>query len=435
MARTPRVKFFLEKRKDSKTGKVITTNVPARFSLSYGGRYMSSTGIRIDEKNWDEKKGRVKPSHTHAGQYNKILSDLKKELEDLCLDAWVKNIRITTDYISSNLKKNQHSENGLMDWLDEYIEQGKKKWQNSTVKKFTTIKNHLKELSEKKHVKVEFDELNATFFEKLVDFYFEERKFRNTTVRKDIRFIQQFLSWSTKKGYNKNLDFKEWKLETGTKKEDASENVISLTIVEFLQIYNKELTSISMQRARDYLTFACFTGLRYSDIANLKKSDIDYKQGIINCTTIKTGAKTLIPFNDYSREVLEKYAMLPNYNSKGLEMAFPVTSNQKMNKALKELAKFAEINDLVSLVHYKRNQRVDEVKAKHELISTHIGRRTFITFAVWLGIESEITMGITTHKSHAMMEKYYTVNTEMKQDAMSKFSKENLQSHLSKVAN
>lgn len=435
MAHTPRVKFFLEKRKDSKTGNVIETDVPVRFSLSYGGRYMSSTGIRLDAKNWDEGKGRVKSSHNHATQYNKILSDLKKELEDLCLDAWVKGIRITTDYISSNLKKNQRSANGMLDWFDEYIEQGKKKWQPGTVTKFTTIKSQLKDLGEKRHIRIEFDELNSKFLDKLLDFYFEEKKLRNTTVRKNLQFIQQFLNWAVKKGVNKNLDFKEWKLETGTRKEDASENVIFLTIAEFLQIYNKKLTSEAMERSRDYLTFACFTGLRYSDIANLKKSDIDYKQGIINCTTIKTGVKTLIPFNDYSREVLEKYQMSPNYNSKGVEMAFPVISNQKMNEALKELAKFAEINDKVSLVYYKRNKRVDEVKEKYKLISTHIGRKTFITFSVWLGIKSEVTMGLTTHKSHAMMEKYYSVNLEMKQDAMNKFSKANLQSHVEKVIN
>ena len=82
--RTPRVRFYLEKRKNKKTGELIIKDVPIRFSLSYGGRYMSFTGHRIDSNLWD--KGRVKSSHSHASQINKALSDFKKELEDLCLD-------------------------------------------------------------------------------------------------------------------------------------------------------------------------------------------------------------------------------------------------------------------------------------------------------------------------------------------------------------
>jgi len=44
-------------------------------------------------------------------------------------------------------------------------------------------------------------------------------------------------------------------------------------------------------------------------------------------------------------------------------------------------------------------------------------------------------MGITTHKSHQMMEAYYKVNTDMKRQAMKKFTKENLVHELEKGQN
>jgi Arm DNA-binding domain len=116
--RTPRVRFFLEKRKDKTTGQLIKKNLPIRFSLSYGSRFMSFTGHRIDTSQWD--KGRVKSSHTHASQINKSLSDLKKELEDICYQAWDKNIKITNRYISSNLSKNQESDKGFFEHLDQF---------------------------------------------------------------------------------------------------------------------------------------------------------------------------------------------------------------------------------------------------------------------------------------------------------------------------
>jgi len=62
---------------------------------------------------------------------------------------------------------------------------------------------------------------------------------------------------------------------------------------------------------------------------------------------------------------------------------------------------------LLVSVYIRAEKRIDEVVPKWKLIGTHIGRKTFITFAVWLGIPSEVTMKFTTHRNHETMEKYY----------------------------
>lgn len=423
--RTPRVKFFLEKRNDKATGKLIIKNVPIRFSLSYGGRYMSFTGHRIDSGLWD--KGRVKSSHSHASQINKALSDLKKELEDLCYQAWDKNINITNRYISTNLKKNQESDKGFFEHMDQFIEQGEKKWQPGTITKFRTMKAHLQSMTTEKRIKVDYDSLDADFFEKLLDFYFDpKRNYINSYVRKNISFITQFLIWATKMGYNRNLQFKEWKLETGNRKESTKNKAIALTNAEFYNLWKKKLSNESMRRTRDFLILACSTGLRFSDIQSLKKSEVDFTQGLIRCTTKKTGDDAVIPLNVFSRTILERYRGTPNLSAKGVEMAFPTISNQKTNKALKDLAKKAGLNQMVTVVHYQRNKRIEEVKPKYDLISSHIGRKTYVTLLVWLGVEAEVIMGLTTHKSHETLENYYDVNIEMKRKAMSKFNPEAL---------
>jgi integrase len=97
---------------------------------------------------------------------------------------------------------------------------------------------------------------------------------------------------------------------------------------------------------------------------------------------------------------------------------------------LKKLAKEAKLTEPVTITTYKRNKRIDTVKAKHELISTHIGRKTFITFNVILGVQAEVTMKLTGHKSHKMMEQYYNIQFEQRKEAMNLFSKENLQSKI-----
>ncbi|MCX6280633.1 MAG: tyrosine-type recombinase/integrase [Bacteroidetes bacterium] len=403
-----RIKYYLEHRKDA-NGKVIDKNVPLLFSASFCGRYKSTTGIHLDTRQWN---GSSIIAHPRAEILNFQLRNIRKKLEKLYDDAIRNDIPLTVEYFKQGLRN--RSTGDFFSLMEDFINEGKKKWQPGTVVKFTTLKNHLQRFSEKKRFKVEFGQLDQAFFDNLMDYYFEDEQtqYINSYVRKNIQFLQQFLKWATDKGYNKNMAFLKWKLETGNKRENTDGNITSLSIAEFLNFYDLRPKSEADQRTRDYLIFACSTGLRYSDIANLKKTDIDYKGGLISCITIKTGDRTVIPFNDFSKEILLKYNNTPNYNKQGIEMAFPAISNQKTNKALKTLAKEAGLTQMVPIVHFRRNKRIDEVVPKYSLIGTHIGRKTFITFAVWLGIPEKVTMKFTTHHNHETMEKYYDSKDE-----------------------
>jgi hypothetical protein len=59
-----------------------------------------------------------------------------------------------------------------------------------------------------------------------------------------------------------------------------------------------------------------------------------------------------------------------------------------MNDYLKELGRFAELNSAESITYYKGNKRIEEIIPKHDLLTTHCGRRTFICNALILGIPS-----------------------------------------------
>ena len=77
-----------------------------------------------------------------------------------------------------------------------------------------------------------------------------------------------------------------------------------------------------------------------------------------------------IDLNNYSRAILGKYKDVPLPNNKALS----VISNQKFNEYLKELGKFAELNDPETVVYYKGNERIEKTFQKWQLLSTHTGR-------------------------------------------------------------
>ena len=86
------------------------------------------------------------------------------------------------------------------------------------------------------------------------------------------------------------------------------------------------------------LIFCCYTGLRYSDVAKLRRSD--FKENHIEVTTVKTADSLIIELNRHSRAILEKYNDVAFEGDKVL----PVISNQKMNDYIKELGKLAGID-------------------------------------------------------------------------------------------
>jgi integrase len=231
------------------------------------------------------------------------------------------------------------------------------------------------------------------------------------------------LNWATKKGYNTNLSYKtfEYKFK-GTSTSDYQMNIIFLSWEELQHFYNLDLSKNKrLEQVRDIYCFCCFTSLRYSDIANLKKSDFktdDTGNTYIEILTVKTDDKLNIELNKYALAIWEKYKDIDLKNNK----AFPVTSNQKYNEYLKEAGKLAGFNNKETTIEYRGNKRIEQTFEKWELLTTHTARKTFIINALYLGIQPDIIRSWTGHKDHKTMEVYTKIVNTQKRISMNKFN-------------
>ena len=236
----------------------------------------------------------------------------------------------------------------------------------------------------------------------------------NSTIGKQMGFLKWFLRWSFKKDYHQNIAYDTFKpkLKTTPKK------VIFLTWEELNRLKDYQIPKDKqyLERVRDVFLFCCFTSLRYSDVRNLKRSDV--KSDHIEVTTVKTADSLSIELNKYSKAILEKYKDIHFEN----HMVLPVISNQKMNDYLKELGELAEINEPIRETYYKGNERIDEVTPKYALLSTHAGRRTFICNALALGIPAQVVMKWTGHSDYKAMKPYIDIADDIKANAMNKFN-------------
>ncbi len=404
-------------------------NVPIRIRVIYSGNRIDfSTGYRIDISKWDEDKQRVKNSCTNklkqsASEINADLLAYYSNIQEIFTGFEVENIVPTPqqlkDAFSSRnkqeiLEPKEEQEVPKMAFFkafDEFIKGcgTQNSWRHATYEKFAAVKNHLKAFDEN----ISFDTLDDTKLMCYVNYLRDTLGMRNTTTDKQIAYLKWFLRWSVKKGYN-NPAFDDFK----PKLKSTQKKVIFLTEKELNQLKDCTIpeTKKYLERVRDVFLFSCFTGLRHSDVYNLKRSDV--KDGHIEVTTIKTADSLIIELNNHSKAILDKYKNVHFENNKVL----PVISNQKMNDYLKELAELAEINEPVRETYYKGNERIDTVLSKYSLLGTHAGRRTFICNALSLGIPPQVVMKWMGHNDYKAMKPYIDIVDDIKVSAMDKFN-------------
>lgn len=282
-------------------------------------------------------------------------------------------------------------------------------WERGTRLKINQLRNDLYEYD--KHLT-----FNSLDKERLVGFVMylrDERELRNATILKKISFLKWFLNWATSEGLNSNMAFKSYTPNL----KSVNKAVIFLDWDELMAVYNLEGLSEELSHTRDVFCFCCFTGLRYSDVANLKRANVfsDY----IQITTIKTIDSLVIELNDYSKEILDRYRYMILKAGKAL----PVVANQKMNLNLKKICKLAGLDKPIQITYYKADHRVEEIHPKYELITTHAGRRTFICNALMLGIAPEVVMKWTGHSDYSAMKPYIAIADRTKAKAMTLFNK------------
>ena len=420
--------FTLESRK--KDGVLITENVPIRMRVNFASKRIEfTTGYRIDASKWDADKQRVKNGCSNklkqsASEINASLLEYYTEIQSIFKRFEVEDVMPTPEQIKKAFNalhkpvseepkpKKEALPCDFFQVFDDFVEDcgRQNNWTDSTFEKFAAVKNHLTNFREGLTFEF-FDERGLNDY---VGYLRDVKEMRNTTIGKQLSFLKWFLRWAFKKGVHQNNAYDSYK----PKLKSTQKKIIFLTWDELNRLREFKIPSNkqAVERVRDVFLFQCFTGLRYSDVFNLRRSDI--KDDHIEVTTVKTSDSLIIELNNYSKAILDKYKDVAFEDNKVL----PVITNQKMNDYLKELAEMAGIDEPIRQTYYKGNERIDEVTPKYALLGTHAGRRTFICNALALGIPPQVVMKWTGHSDYKAMKPYIDIADDIKANAMSKFN-------------
>lgn len=408
----------------------LAQSLPIRMRVSYAGyRVDFRVGYSIEPERWNEQEGRVIANAKNrfrqpAGEINKAIVDCEQIIEDIFVrfEHVEKRIPLPAELKSAfdeaigKIKIVQEDNPySFYKAYEEFMESTGRlnDWTNATYLKFYSLQRHLENFDKD----ISIDNLSEDTLQRFIKSMQSQSNLRNTTIAKYISMLRWFLRWASQKGiYKGNLHqtFKpKFKGISGNAKE-----VIYLEWEELINLYSFRFppSRPALTAVRDVFCFCCFTGLRYSDVAKLRRSDV--KKDYIVVVTQKTTDGLIIELNKYSRAILEKYkdAKFPN------DKALPVISNAKMNDYLKVMGELAGISEPIRIVYFKGNTRHEEVLPKHDLLTTHCGRRTFIVNGLRLGVPAEVIMKWTGHSDYNAMKPYIKIVDKLKAAEMDKFN-------------
>ena len=347
-----RVLFLLDRIKINSQSKC-----PIRCRITYlQERKIFSTGLFINPNYWDNKTQKAKPPNEDNNFINAELSLIKNKINQAFLFLQVQGVEFDVEDIYRQYKgESTQKQVGIAEFYSSYLERLKKMigkdFKQSTWEKFNEILPAIKDYIFFKYQKrdINLDKLDYNFIEDF-DYYLRTEKSNSqVTINKKIQRLKKVVKVARKQ---KLLDFNPFE-EHKTKQ--AKTKIVFLTQDELDKLKEKEFQSEILNKVRDCYIFCCYTGLGYSEMFSLKKSDIKQDEDgtlWIYKERQKTERTFSIPliFTE-PLEIIEKY-------KSESEFLLPRLSNQYFNRLLKEIA--------VTLGITKK-------------LTHHTGRKTFAT--------------------------------------------------------
>jgi integrase len=201
--------------------------------------------------------------------------------------------------------------------------------------------------------------------------------------------------------YHKNDEF----VKFSAKEKPA--DITYLTSNQLFHLNDIKIEDETLVLVKDYFCLACFTGLRFSDIAQIRKEY--FKEGSLFLPIKKTKETMMIPINKHANQILEKY-----------DFDIKVYSNAITNKKLKIIGKLAEFNQEVILKKYKGSETIEIRKPLSEHLTFHLARRTFITVSLEQKMTIPEIMAIVGHKDYKTLKRYIKITDKVKIVAVEK---------------
>ena len=362
--------------------KVASENATINVRMRVGRTvdFKMSTYLTVPISKWDKKTGSVKNAKTSELKELVVsLSDITHRLNEAYLNHSRNGGEFTREWLQSVIhpKKKKKSKEEvslpvtLVEYFDYYINVKRSTAAKESVKKWSSVRQKIIAFQKSRRKVILLKEVNEQFRIDFEDFCKKKEKLSANYFERVLSFIKTICKHA---GQN-NIDISPQLHGLRAKKEAVHK--IYLTREEIELLHNSTMPNADLENSKDWLVISCNTAQRVSDFMNFKKTDmVEIVNGsnriqAIKITQQKTGKLLEIPLFKMVREILDK---------RGGE--FPeAISDQRYNTNIKKICQLVGINEVVfgSKMDKATKRLVTGNFPKYELVSSHIGRRSFAT--------------------------------------------------------
>jgi hypothetical protein len=387
----------------------ISENAPiyVRFTGSRSNRIELKTGYFCNPKYFNNETGKVR--NVADFQEKEILRANLLDLEN----AITKTFNTTASYTKEWLQKEIDRHHGLLveekktftfieiyEIFMDYKRFGTdEKVEESTLKSYNASLSRIKEFHKYKHYEYLIGEIGSDYISAFAQWAVSVARYESATYKKSITHIKTICTYAKN---NKRLKVDETifirqpKTKLKNKSKDVKNQVLTIEEIYRIKAFNG---APYLENARDWLLISCWAGCRISDLMELTTDKIVMtinKERALHYTQTKTGHDVEAPIHPHVEEILLKNNGFPR----------PI-SHPKYNKYIKELCKQIGINEMVegSKMCPKTNRKIVGQFPKYELISSHIGRRSFATNHYGKFSNQQI-MKVTGHHTETQLLEY-----------------------------
>jgi hypothetical protein len=365
------VQFFIQSKSEEDQASIYTR---VRFGRKMDLRVR--TNLIVQTNKWDSDKGWVKNARTSELKELVVsLSELKYRIEESYLQAERTRVTVDKEWLMNLINPIQETKNEnelpltLVEYFDYYIKVKESTAAKESVKKWSSVRQKIIAFQKSSRSVVLLKEVNEQFRIDFEDFCKKKQKLSANYFERVLSFIKTICKHA---GQN-NIDISPQLHGLRAKKEAVHK--IYLTREEIELLHKSKMPNDDLENSKDWLVISCNTAQRVSDFMNFKKSDmVDIVDGTnriqaIKITQQKTGKLLEIPLFKMVREILDK---------RGGE--FPeAISDQRYNTNIKKICQLVGIDEVVfgSKMDKKTKRLVTGYFPKYQLVSSHVGRRSF----------------------------------------------------------
>ena len=330
------------------TSKVDTIKIYARVTVD-GKRAEFNLNRELSVSLWDEKRKRGKGFSKYVISLNKYIDQVFTGLHEAHRQLLQEEVDITSAGIKARYLGEDERGKTLLDLITYHNTSMLTVLRKGTMKNYFTTERCIKEFLEETGVKdVPLKKLNYAF---IVDFEQYIRKYKpltrmgcaNNGTMKHMERLKKMSRLAVKLEWLEKDPFINFKLRFEKVERQF------LTEGELQVIEETTFKVPSTQHIKDLFIFACYTGLSFIDVQELKADHLvkgmDGNDWLYTKRT-KTDEPLKIPLLPKAKEIIDKYKDDPSLFENG--RLLPMYSNPMINRTLKDIAKVCGIRKKVT---------------------------------------------------------------------------------------